>query len=442
MFKIAALVLCVTDGRGVNPQTWVVCLEGILKKFDLAVVGAGIGGGSLVYNLRKQGFTGSILVVDRGDAVATGATAFSAGGFRNLWTTSINQQLCTKAIGILKDFQDEMGVAIGFHQCGYLLTYYAKAWEKVPQAAAIWASNGVNFELLDPAGIEARIPGLKCGVDHMDPDVCEYLGFEAIAGGVLGKDCGSFDPSQAAAGYFERALRDFAQKPVLQLKTEALAVTFDASGRAMGIRLKAASGAEELVEAGIVALCSGPWTNELLKRSGLSDADLMPIISQKRMMFIADFPDKDPRWQDIPLTIIDQGIYFKHESGNFMIGKAQKDAPDSFDTTFDPTYYVEEVNQVMQERIPSTAVCKLKSGWASLYDTTTADHNAIVGWHENHPGLLLQVGYSGHGAMESPAVGISLAELIITGKYQTVDCSPLRGGRFRDGNLIVEKIVI
>ena len=89
----------------------------------------------------------------------------------------------------------------------------------------------------------------------------------------------------------------------------------------------------------------------------------MPIIAQKRMMFITDFPDKDPRWQDIPLTIMDQGIYFKHEAGNLMIGKAKPDAPDSFDTTFDPQYYVEEVNQVMQERIPSTAVCKLKSGW-------------------------------------------------------------------------------
>ncbi len=44
--------------------------------------------------------------------------------------------------------------------------------------------------------------------------------------------------------------------------------------------------------------------------------------------------------------------------------------------------------------------------------------------------------------MESPAVGIGLAELIITGKFQSVDCTPLRWARFREGNLIVEKIVI
>jgi len=219
-------------------------------------------------------------------------------------------------------------------------------------------------------------------------------------------------------------------------------ILFDASGRAEGVVIKDASGAEETVKAGIVALCAGPWANELLERSGVPREHRLPIISQKRMLFITDFPDQDPRWMDIPMTIIDQGIYFKEEAGNLMIGKARKDAPDSLETEFEPDYYVEEINLPMQERIPSVAVCKLKSGWASLYDTVTEDHNAILGWHEEYPGLLLQVGYSGHGAMEAPAAGLCLAELIITGKYQTIDCSPLRWGRFREKQLVYEKIVI
>ncbi len=414
-----------------------------MRKVDLVVVGAGISAGSLVYNLLKQGFTGSILVLERGDKIAFGPTAFSAGGFRNLWTTEINQQLCTKAISLLKSFQDDMGVSCGFNQSGYLFTYYAKSWEKIPAAADIWARNGVNFELLSPEQIEAKIPGMKCGIDHMDPEVAEFLEFQPIVGGVFGKDCGAFDPSQAAVGYFERSA-DFKNKPTIQLNTEVLKVTFDGA-RATGLVVKDANGTEETIEAGIVALCCGPWINNLLRASGCPESDLTPIISQKRMMFITDFPgapNEDKRWHDIPLTIIDQGIYFKNESGNLMIGKARKDEPDSFDTTFEPDYYRDEVNLPMQERIPSTAVCKLKAGWGGLYDTNTADHNAIVGWHDEHPGLLLQVGYSGHGAMESPAVGIGLAELILTGKYQTIDCTPLRWSRFREGALVHEKIVI
>jgi glycine/D-amino acid oxidase-like deaminating enzyme len=412
-----------------------------VRKFDLVVIGAGIGGGSLVYNLLRQGFTGSILVVDRGETVASGASAHSAGGFRNLWTTSINQQLCTRSMDILGRFKEDMGVAIGFQQTGYLFTYYDAAWKQVPKAAEIWTSNGVNFDLLTPAQVEAMIPGLRCAVDAVDPEVRELLGMEAIVGGVFGRDCGSFDPSQAAAGYFERALCDFPVKPVLQLNTEVETVLFDAAGRATGVTLMAA-GVEETVQAGIVALCTGPWTNQLLDHSGCPREDRMPITAQKRMLFMTDFPDQDPRWQTIPLTIIDQGIYFKFESGSLMIGKAKDDTPDGLDTTFEPEYYVDEINLVMQERMPNTATCKLKRGWAHLYDTNSADHNAILGWHGNHANLLLQVGYSGHGAMESPAVGGCLAELVLTGRYQTIDCTPLRWGRFRDGELVQETIVI
>ncbi len=412
-----------------------------MRKFDLVVIGAGIGGGSLVYNLLRQGFTGSILVVDRGETVASGASAHSAGGFRNLWTTPINQQLCTRSIELLGRFKEDMGVAIGFQQTGYLFTYYEAAWKQVPKAAEIWKSNQVNFDLLTPAQVEAMIPGLRCAVDAVDPEVREYLGMEAIVGGVFGRDCGSFDPSQAAVGYFERALSDLPVKPSLQLNTEAETVLFDAAGRATGVTLMAA-GVEETVQAGIVALCTGPWTNQLLDRSGCPQEDRMPITAQKRMLFMTDFPDQDPRWQTIPLTIIDQGIYFKFESGSLIIGKAKDDTPDGLDTTFEPEYYVDEINLVMQERMPNTATCKLKRGWAHLYDTNSADHNAILGWHGNHANLLLQVGYSGHGAMESPAVGPALAELVLTGKYQTIDCTPLRWSRFREGQLVRETIVI
>jgi glycine/D-amino acid oxidase-like deaminating enzyme len=412
-----------------------------MRKFDVVVIGAGIGGGSLTYNLLKQGFTGSILVVDQAETVAAGATSHSAGGFRNLYTTDINMKISNKGIEILRRFKEDMGMAIGFQQNGYLFNYYAEDWKQMPGVAAILEANKVNFKMLTPAEVEAKIPGLRCGVDHIDPEVREALGMEPIAGGLFGADCGSFDPSQACAGYFERAATDFKVKPVVQLNTQAVELTFEKGGRVNGVRLKT-SGAEELVQAGIVALCTGPWTNKLLQASDFPAADLMPIISQKRMLFMSDFPDNDPRWQDIPLTSIDQGIFFKFESGSLMIGKARIDAPDSLDTTFEPDYYINEINLVMQERMPIAAKCKLKSGWAHLYDTNTTDHNAIVGWHENHPGLLLQVGYSGHGAQQGPSVGLCLAELVVKGKYQTIDCTPFRWSRFQENDLVTEAYIL
>nr|WP_320133657.1 FAD-binding oxidoreductase [uncultured Holophaga sp.] len=406
-----------------------------MERFDLVVVGAGIGGGSLVFNLLDRGFRGRILVVDREDSVGAGCTGRSAGGFRNLWTTPVNQRLCTQSAAILRDFKEAMGCGIGFNPSGYLFTYGSESWQRVPEAAAIWRENGVRFELLDPQGIQERIPGIRCEVEEVDPEVREILGLQPLVGGVFGPDCGSFDPSQAAQGYFDRALDRFSLKPELRLRTEVESLVFGSGGRIEGLRL---GPRDEFVAAGAIALCTGPWTNELLRRSGCPAEELLPLISQKRMLFVTAFPDADPRWRTIPLTIVDQGIYFKAEGENLLLGRAGKDTPDSLDTSFEPDYYLEEVNLLLQERIPAVANCRLKSGWAGLYDTCTADHNAILGWHDPHPGLLLQVGYSGHGAMECPAAGICLAELFMDGQSRTHDITP----RFREGALVRERIVI
>ena len=209
-----------------------------MRKFDIVVIGTGIGGASLVYNLLKQGFTGSILAVDMGETVASGASSHSAGGFRNLYTSDINVQISNKGTEILSRFQEDMGASIGFVRNGYLFTYYEAEWKNMPVVTSILKANHVNFELLSPAQLEAKIPGLRCGVAEVDPETREYLKMEPIVGGLYGPDCGAFDPSQAAAIYFDRALADFKVKPVVQLNTKVEAITFDAAGRATGVKLR------------------------------------------------------------------------------------------------------------------------------------------------------------------------------------------------------------
>ncbi len=48
-------------------------------------------------------------------------------------------------------------------------------------------------------------------------------------------------------------------------------------------------------------------------------------------------------------------------------------------------------------------------------------------------------GFSGHGLMQSPAVGKGLSELIRSGCYESVDLSPLSVERFFTGELVVEE---
>jgi sarcosine oxidase subunit beta len=81
------------------------------------------------------------------------------------------------------------------------------------------------------------------------------------------------------------------------------------------------------------------------------------------------------------------------------------------------------------------------SGWAGLYDTSP-DHNGIVGKVPELDNFYLATGFSGHGFMQSPAIGLSLSELILDGQTRTLDVSELSIERYRNGTYNRERNVI
>ena len=403
---------------------------------DLIIIGGGIIGGSTLYHLAKLGFQGRTLVLEREDALSKGSTALSAGGFRNIWTTPINMQLTSYSIQRLKNFREDVGLPIGFDQRGYLFCQYGRNMESAREFGSQWEKNGVRIEFLDARGVEEKVPGLKSGIDHIDPEVNELLQMEPIAGGVFGPDCGSFDPSAAAQGYFERGLELFQGRAELRLRTSVNKLIIR-DGAYRGVELSDGN----VIESAKVMIAAGAWTNQLLERSGLKGDDLPPVVPLNRMLFITNFPPI-PGFERIPMTIIDNGIYFRPEGPNLLIGRADPDTPPGFDTTADATYYEEQINYYLQERVPGMERCRLVSMWGGLYDTNEVDHNAVLGEHPHYKGLLFATGFSGHGAMEAPAAGLAMAEMAAYGEYRTIDCAPLSIARFWKGEPIHETIVI
>jgi glycine/D-amino acid oxidase-like deaminating enzyme len=407
-----------------------------LPEHDLIIIGGGIIGGSVLYHLSQLGYPGRVLVLEREDALSKGSTALSAGGFRNIWTTPINMRLTSYSIDRLKRFADELQFPIGFDQRGYLFCQYADNFENAKRYGEEWARNGVRIEFLSPSEVESKVPGLKSGIDHIDPEVNEVLGLKPIAGGVFGPDCGSFDPSAAAQGYFERGLEAFDGRAELRLRTAVRKLRI-ADGAYQGVELEDG----RYLESEKIVVAAGAWTNQLLADSGLSGDDLPPVVPLKRMLFITNLPPI-AGFDRIPMTIIDQGIYFRPEGQNLLIGRADPDTEAGFDLSADAQYYEENINYVMQERVPGMERCRLMSMWGGLYDTNEVDHNAVIGEHPHFRNLIFATGFSGHGAMEAPATGMALAEVVRFGEYRTLDCTPLSIRRFWENQPIHETIVI
>lgn len=407
-----------------------------MADIDIIIIGGGIIGGSALYHLAQLGYKGRVLVVEREDALSKGSTALSAGGFRNIWTTPINMRLTSYSIRKLASFREELDWPIGFDQRGYLFCQYEDNFENAKKFGEEWSKNGVRIEFLDATEVEKKVPGLKAGVDHIDPDVNDVLQMKPIAGGVFGPDCGSFDPSAAAQGYFERGLEGFSGRAELRLRTGVKKLVLR-DGVCRGIELEDGT----VIESDKVLVAAGAWTNQMMAVSGVSGTDLPPVVPLKRMLYITNFPPIDG-FERIPMTIIDYGIYFRPEGPNLLIGRADPDTAPGFDVTADATYYEEQINYYMQERVPGMERCRLMSMWGGLYDTNEVDHNAVFGEHPHYKGLVFATGFSGHGAMEAPAAGLALAELLAYGEYRTLDCEPLSIRRFWENEPIHETIVI
>jgi len=76
----------------------------------------------------------------------------------------------------------------------------------------------------------------------------------------------------------------------------------------------------------------------------------------------------------------------------------------------------------------------MTSAWAGHYDQNSFDNNAILGpWVGGFENFHIAIGFSGHGLMQAPAVGRGMSELLLYGRYRTLDLSRMGYQRILDG---------
>jgi sarcosine oxidase subunit beta len=121
-----------------------------------------------------------------------------------------------------------------------------------------------------------------------------------------------------------------------------------------------------------------------------------------------------------------------------LLGMSDPAEPSSFDTTVD-WGFLEHLVEHATHRLPPLEQAAIKTGWAGLYEVSP-DNQAIVG-ESDLRGFWLCCGFSGHGFMQAPAVGLLLAQEI-TGSGSDIDLSPFRPDRFANGQSIPETAII
>ena len=109
----------------------------------------------------------------------------------------------------------------------------------------------------------------------------------------------------------------------------------------------------------------------------------------------------------------------------------------TFETQVDESLVPDRLER-LAHRYPSAADATIENAWAGLYDMTP-DAHPIVG--RVAEGVYAACGFSGHGFMQSPAVGRALAELILRGE-PSLDLTPYALERFEAGAVFPEQVVL
>jgi sarcosine oxidase subunit beta len=377
---------------------------------EFVIAGAGIMGCSIAHALAERGHS-DVVVLER-DAIGRGATADAAGGIRQQFSTATNIKLATHSVRVWESFEERFDQKINLHQQGYLFLLNNPAEEPVfRQNLALQQSMGVPSRWVTPAEIA---------------ELNSHVLLDDIYGGTFCPEDGWVDTYSATSGYAKAARKLGVE---IHEETPVTAIQVGA-GRVVGVETPAGRVATERV-----IICSGPQTRLVGRLAGVE----IPVDPFRRMSFITEPFSALP--SGLPMTIdFASGLYFHPESGGFLFGMADRDEPSSFNKAVDDGWMMRTVEALI-ERAPAFEEANIMRGWAGFYEVTP-DDNPVLGFVGEVDGLAVAAGFSGHGFMQGPAIGVCMAELLLDGKATTIDISEFRPSRFAEGKLAQEHNVI
>lgn len=194
----------------------------------------------------------------------------------------------------------------------------------------------------------------------------------------------------------------------------------------LGVELREGTDARD-VDRDVLVVACGPWSAELAP-----ELPIRPLCRQLLETSPLDLPD------DLPMTIEhESGFHFRRRGDRLVLAMGDAAPRWGFGTEVDESVVPDRLER-LAHRYPAAAGATIARSWAGLYDMTP-DAHPIVG--PLGDGVYAACGFSGHGFMQSPAVGRAVAEELVLGESR-LDLGPYRLERFAGGAVAAEQVVL
>src|SRR5690606_8183762 len=182
---------------------------------------------------------------------------------------------------------------------------------------------------------------------------------------------------------------------------------------------------------------AGPGAGRVAAMLGLA----LPVEPRKRYVFVIDC--RTPPGPS-PLVVDPSGFYFRPEGPRYITGLSPEEGEDCAcdDFEIDHSWFGDSIWPALASRVPAFEAVKVTSAWAGHYAYNTLDQAWLVGRHPGVENFLFANGFSGHGLLQAQAVGRAICELIVHGRYLSIDRARFGYGRVAAGQPLREVNVI
>ena len=375
---------------------------------DVVIIGGGVVGAAVAYFLSLRGTGARVTVLEPDPTYARASTPKATGVIRQQYAIPENIRMSVFGSAFLKNAPsllatDDGPADIAFREQGYVWLLEEDLLPAVRAMHAVQLENGADVEFLGPEALARRLPLYATG---------------SLAGGYWG---------HSGAGWFD----PWALLQALRRKSQALGVSW-VKDRAVALirsggRIEAVeTGGGLTIAAGHVVNCGGALgAKAVAAMAGVA----LPVEPRCRSVFHIDCREDVSRF---PMSVhLKTGVWFRPEGSGVLCGvaPAPENDPPTEEDTVDHALFEEVVWPTIAALVPAFEAVKVKNAHACFYDFNTLDENAILGPAEGLSNFLLATGFSGHGVMQAPAAGRAIAELVLDGRYTSLDLKRFGHGR-------------
>ena len=377
-------------------------------KVDVVVIGGGVLGCAIAYELAKRGQ--KVSLIER-KWLAYGATGKCGAGIRQQWSTKENALLAKKSVEMFEHLDEELKSDIELRQGGYLIAVHNEVdMQQAKKNVSMQRSIGLPVTIIDEHEIQEIAP------------ILDMKGMKAIAATFCPTD-GHANPFLTTYAYAMAAKREgvdlhkFTEVKNLRINDGAISGVITNTG---------------LIETKVVVNAAGHWSREIAKMVGVK----LPNNPIKKEALVTE-PIK--RIFDCMVISFRDGIYFSQQNHGQILGGIPL-SEDIIGNDEISTYaFLKHMAQTLSRYAPPLRHAHVLRQWTGYYDVTP-DALPILGT-TSVKGFIQCNGFSGHGFMIAPMTAKLLAQLICEEKLDmSIDRFNLN--RFSDGSTVQEQSVV